>query len=149
MSNYRIILRGTQPGRSVDEVADALARYSKKSPDKLRELLGSGKHMVAKRTDVAQQAAHYKLLLEKLGCDCFIEAEMTKPTEQHHTTSVLVTDTVDARAVEAVPRRGVTYVQHSRFGEMVEHLGRKFWSGMAAGVIILLAVFYMRWQGIV
>ena len=146
VSNYRIVLRGTKPGRSVDEVAQALARYSKKSPEKLRALLSSGKHMVAKRTTQAQQATQYKLLLEKLGCDCMIEAELTEPTDSVNVTSVLVTDVADAYSDEAAPRRGVTYAQRSRFSELMESIGRVFRPSVLLVLAILLAVLYFGWQ---
>lgn len=146
MSNYRIVLRGIKPGQSVAQVADALARYSKKSPDKLRALLGSGKYMVAKRTTVAQQATQYKLLLERLGCDCVIEAEITRPEDSTHTTSVLVTDIADD--ANATPRRGINYVQPTRLQEVRERLAPMLWPGVLVGVGVLLVVFYLHWEQI-
>ncbi len=140
MSNYRILLRGVKPGRSVDEVVQALARYSKKSPEQLRALLTSGKPMVAKRTAIAQHATQYKLLLDKLGCDCLIDAEITTRADSSHTTSVLVTDVADSSY--GAPRRGVTYLQKTRFGEFVENVGRVFRPGI---VLILFVVLYFGW----
>lgn len=144
MSNYRIILRGIKPGRSVDEVVNALARYSKKPPEKLRALLTSGKPMVAKRTALGQQATQYKLLLEKLGCDCIIEAEITNRPDSPNNTSVLVTDVADSD--ERTPRRGVTYVQSTRAQEFMETIGRVFRPGRILLLVILLVVLYFGWQ---
>lgn len=79
MSNYRVIIRGVQAGQSADQVALALARYSKKTPERLRSLLLSGRAVLAKRTQESQAAMRYKQMLEKMGCRCNIEAEITEP----------------------------------------------------------------------
>jgi len=141
VSNYRVLLRGIKPGRSVDEVVRALAPYSKKSPEQLRALLTSGKHMVAKRTALAQHATQYKLLLDKLGCDCLIEAEITSRADISHTTSVLVTGVADSSNGSA-PRRGVMYVQQTRFGEFVRNVRRVF---RPAIMLILFVALYFGW----
>lgn len=140
VSNYRILLRGVKPGRSIEEVVTALARYSKKPPDALRSLLRSGKPLVAKRTTEAQQATRYKLLLEKLGCDCLIEAEITERADSANTTSVLVTESYSDP--QSVPRRGVTYAQQSRFGALVEALHLK----AVAVLAVLLGAAYYGWR---
>jgi hypothetical protein len=145
VSNYRILLRGVKPGRSVDEVVRALTRYSRKSPEQLRTLLTSGKPMVAKRTGLAQQATQYKLLLDKLGCDCLIEAEITGPADSSRTTSVLVTDVTDS-SYGVAPRTGVTYVQHTRLGELVENIERVFRPTMLLVLTILFVVIYFGWR---
>jgi hypothetical protein len=144
VSNYRILLRGVKPGRSADQVALALARYSKKTPEQLRALFASGKHMVAKRTALAQEATKYKLLLDKLGCDCLIEAEITNPAEATGNTSVLVTDVADA-AYTGAPRRGVTYAQASRSRELAEKIGSAFRSRPFL-LLILCVALYFGWQ---
>lgn len=145
MSNYRIVLRGVKPGRSIDGVAQALGRYSKKAPEKLHALLTSGKSIVAKRTALAQQAMHYKRLLDKLGCDCFIEAEITGPADSSNITSVLVTD-VAGPSSDAALGRGVAYVQHTRLQELAEKIGRAFRPGRSLPLLILLVVLYFGWQ---
>jgi hypothetical protein len=145
VSNYRILLRGVKPGRSVDEVVRELARFSRKSPEQLRALFVGGKPMVAKRTALAQQATKYKLLLDKCGCDCIIEAEITHRADSHHTTSVLVTDVADS-SHEGAPRRGVTYAQQTRFGEFMENIVRMFRPTMLLVLVILFVVLYFGWQ---
>ena len=146
MSNYRVMLRGIKPGRSVDDVVAALARYSRKSPVQLRALLTSGKPMVAKRTALAQQATQYKLLLDKLGCNCVIDAEITSAVDDSpHATSVLVTDVADS-SYQGSLRRGVTYVQKTRFQEFVHSIGQAFRPRILLGLVIVLAVLYFGWQ---
>lgn len=145
VSNYRILLRGVKPGRSIDEVVSALARYSKKSPDQLRVLLTSGKSMVAKRTALAQQATQYKMLLDKLGCDCVIDAEITKGADSPNNTSVLVTDVADA-SYEGAARRGVSYAQTTRFGELADSIKRIFSPKKLLVLAVLFAALYFGWQ---
>ncbi len=108
-------------------------------------MLTSGKHMVAKRTALAHKATQYKLLLDKLGCDCLIEAEITSRADSPNNTSVLVTDVADS-SYGAAPRRGVTYVQQTRFGEFVENIRRVFRPTMSLVLVILFVVLYFGWQ---
>lgn len=141
VSNYRIVVRGIKPGRSVDQIVLSLARYSKKSTPQLRALLTSGKTIVAKRTALAQQAMQYKQFLDKLGCDCLVEAEITGRSDAINSTSVLVTGAVGSD--EGPPRPGVTYVQRTRFQELMESLLRP---KAVSFFVILVGVLYLGWQ---
>lgn len=101
--------------------------------------------MVAKRTALAQEATKYKLLLDKLGCDCSIEAEITNPREATGNTSVLVTDVADS-SYEGAARRGVTYVQTTRLGELAIKVRQTLESRTLLVFVFLAAVVYFGWQ---
>jgi hypothetical protein len=141
MSHYRIMLRGVVKDRSVDEVVQALARYSKKPPDVLRSLLTSGRDVVAKRTAEVQYAMKYKQALENIGCICVIQAEITAssgtPTSDG-STSVLVTSFTTAQASTAAARE----YQYAKPPLAVRMRGMTAWLGVTA----MLAVAYFGWK---
>src|SRR5688572_8179455 len=112
MSHYRIILRGVTEGRSVDEVAQSLARFSKKPPETLRTLLTSGRDVVAKRSTEVQHAMKYKQALENIGCVCVIQAAITAIPEgssADRSTSVLVTNLTSGRTSAPVEAKEYQY----------------------------------------
>jgi len=105
MSNCKVVLRGVKEGHSVDDVVEALARYSKKPPERLRAILLSGKDAVAKRTPDAQQAMKYKKMLDEIGCRCVVEAEITGTSSSVESmTSSLTNLTEGASASPSVQR---------------------------------------------
>ncbi len=143
MSNYRVVLRGVMAGRSVDQVAAALARLSNKTPQALKPML-SGKPVVAKRTDEVQKAVRYKKALEKIGCVCVIEAEITTgtvaksvalPTES--AISVNLTTVTDS---SPPPAREYEYAKPptaARLRALFNPLGLKEWLIIGALLVIL------------
>jgi hypothetical protein len=142
MSHYRIMLRGVVKGRSVDEVVQSLARFSKKPPEALRTLLTSGRDVVAKRVAEVQHAVKYKQALENLGCVCVIQAEITAPSDapaSEGSTSVLVTSfTTGQASVQASARE----YQYASPPLAVRMRGMTAW----LGVVAMLAVAYYGWK---
>jgi hypothetical protein len=150
VSNYRVVLRGVLEGRSVDAVAEALSRLSGKAPSVLRPMLASGKTLIAKRTVDVQKAVKYKQALEKIGCRCLIEAEITENIPMPKTdasVTVNLTTNVEARAQSPTMSRQFEYAKtpvSARFIAAGRVLRVKEWIGLAALGVML----YYGWDRI-
>jgi hypothetical protein len=137
MANYRIIVSGVQPGRSVDEVVAALSKMSMKSPAFLRQLL-DGRKVVIKRTFEVQKAVKYRRALEKIGCVCTIEADMTAP--EGPAITVDFTNSPD-RDIPTAPRE-IEYASKPRFNwqSWRKYLGTGEW--IIISVLLLAGLYY-------
>jgi hypothetical protein len=110
MSNYRVIVRGVKPGRTIDEVVESLSKLSLKSPAVLREVL-DGRRVIVKRTFEVKKAATYQRTLSKIGCVCTIEADDAVRSGGDTTApaiTVNVTSALENRAV--LPSMGREFV---------------------------------------
>jgi len=138
MANYRIIVNGVQPGRSVDEVAAALSRMSMKSPAFLRQLL-DGRKVVIKRTFEVQKAVKYRRALEKIGCVCTIEADMSQPDAPAITVDF--TNSPDSPDIRREVRE-IEYASKPRadWRSLGKYLGAGEW--ILIGVLLLAGVYY-------
>jgi hypothetical protein len=118
MSNYRVIVCGVRPGKTIDEVVDALSRVSMKPPATLRALL-DGRRVIVKRTTEVSKAAKYRLAFTKLGCICSIEADGETPAPTNAVTAAItmnVTSTVDQRWRPLSAVRDFQYAQVPKLG---------------------------------
>jgi hypothetical protein len=138
VANYRIIVNGVQPGRSVDEVVEALSRMSMKSPAFLHQLL-DGRKVVIKRTFEVQKAVKYRRALEKIGCVCTIEADMTAP--EAPAITVDFTNSPDSPDIRREVRE-IEYANKPRMDwrRLRSYLGPGEW--ILIGVLLLFAVYY-------
>jgi hypothetical protein len=142
VSNYRIVIRGVLPGHSAEQVAAALARFSKKSPEKLQALLMSGKDLLAKRTPDMQPALRYKQMLEKMGCACHINAEITERTNNDVSENIVtsLTNLTMSRPSGTAAPRDFKY-QRAPLGVQLQELMRLL-KPMTAITIFGSAVYY-------
>ena len=150
MSNYKLVVRGVVSGRSVDEVAEALARMSKRPANELRSLLKS-RPMVVKRTAEVEKAVRYKKALEQIGCECMIEAEI-KPNSSTASPapadpsmasiSVNVTSAFIAANTPTGPRQFdyAHYPMGARLRSVATVLRLKEW--ISVGVFASLVLYY-------
>ena len=137
MANYRIIVNGVKPGRSVDEVVEALSRMSMKSPAFLRQLL-DGRRVVIKRTFEVQKAVKYRRALEKIGCVCTIEADMTAP--EAPAITVDFTNSPDSPDIQREVREIEYASKPGGWRGLGKYLGVGEW--VLIGVLLLSAAYY-------
>lgn len=146
MSNYRVVIRGVQAGQSADAVASALAQFSKKTPDKLRSLLLSGRDLVAKRTPDMQPALRYKQMLEKMGCACVIEAEIVARKDKDVSNSI----TTSITSLTMPPSTGTTAPRDYNYGKTpiglrLREIARLLRFRELTGLAVLASVLYYGW----
>jgi hypothetical protein len=147
VSNYRIVIHGVRPGYSTEQVAQQLARFSKKPPATLRSLLSSNRPLLAKRTPDMQPALRYKQLLEQLGCDCKIEAEITREPSASNTnnaTTSLTDFTTSPSGSALPPAREFQYRKASfrtHFRDLINRLRLK----QLTLISFLGVLFYYGW----
>lgn len=138
MSNYRVIVCGVKPGRTVDEVVEALSRVSMKPTATLRAVL-DGRRVVVKRTPEVSRAARYKRILSEMGCVCTIEADVAASSPDTGVPAITVnfTATVDGRQQPSPAMREFVYPSRP-----------KRWLLTRARVWMLMAVLMLvAWQG--
>lgn len=141
MPNYRIVVCGVMSGRSVDDVAESLAKMSLKPSATLRSLL-DGRRVVIKRTFEVQKAAQYKRTLESIGCVCLIEADASAPPDPSvPAITVNFTTGTDNPTLPHNTVREYVYAKTPRLGirEIFRILRIKEWIAVA---VLLLALYH-------
>jgi hypothetical protein len=144
VSNYRVIIRGVQAGQSVDAVASALARFSKKTPEKIHSLLSSGRDLVAKRTPDMQPALRYKQLLEKMGCACHIQAEITPTDDDPGNSITSLTGLTAQPSASAASPRDFTY-NNTPIGMRIREISKLLRLKELVGATVLGFLGYYAW----
>jgi hypothetical protein len=145
MSNYRVIVRGIKPDRTIDEVVESLSKLSLKSPALLRELL-DGRRVIVKRTNEVKKAAKYQRALAKIGCVCTIEADdaVRSDTTTAAAITLNVTSALDNRSVLPGAGREFTYAKRPPLGVrgILRVMRVREW-GLVAALLVVLYYGYL------
>jgi hypothetical protein len=145
MSNYRVVIHGVMAGQSADAVAESLARFSKKTPQMLKALLLSRRNVLAKRTPDMQPALRYKQMLEKMGCACRIDAEITTSEDTDGNAAITsLTNLTMSQPNGTTGARDFQYKSTPIGMQLVEVL-RIFRLKELIGMAVLASAFYYGW----
>ncbi len=103
---YRVVIRGTQEGRTDDEVIGSLARMLKMAVEQVGPRFKTRNFVVKKSVDLST-AEKYRTFLQQHGCVCAIEPE---PEPTPGPVSAVAPPTTPARAEERTlkPQTSVT-----------------------------------------
>jgi hypothetical protein len=90
VDTYRVVFKGAQPGRSLDEIKDNLVRLFRVRPEQVMSLTNTPGSVVKRGIDL-QTANRYQAAMQEAGCICVIESGDSAPGMSANTSNAAPT----------------------------------------------------------